>query len=233
MAGPDRTTADRVALVAALADHPHEFDFFQALRKLEAAWRDRPRIGRSLRSAEDPVRLAQDPSLAFAPSTIAGFDGGQDGRPPRLAVWFGGLFGPNGPLPLHLTEYARDRIHHSNDPTFARFLDLFHHRVLSLLYRIWADAQPTVQFDRPESDRFATYVASLAGIGLPGLQSRDAMPDLAKLYFAGRLVCQSRHPEGLQAMLGEFFRLPMRLEEFVGQWLPLPNDCRCVLGGAL
>jgi type VI secretion system protein ImpH len=67
---------------------------------------------------------------------------------------------------------------------------------------------------------------------MPSLQNRDAMPDLAKLYFAGRLVCQTRHPEGLEAMLAAFFHLPIRLEEFVGQWLPLPDDCRCVLEGS-
>ena len=71
--------------------------------------------------------------------------------------------------------------------------------MLSLFYRTWADAQPTVQFDRPESDRFAAYVGSLAGVGLPSLQDRDAMPDLAKLSFAGRLrlpVAARRGPAG-------------------------------------
>ncbi len=229
MAGTDRAAADRVALLAALAARPHEFDFYQALRKLEAAFADRPRLGRSLRAADDPVRLAQYPSLAFAPSTVAAFDVGKQ-DPPRLTVWFGGLMGANGPLPLHLTEYARERALHAGDWTFVRFLDIFHHRMLSLFYRTWADAQPAVQFDRPQSDRFAAYVGSLAGIGLAGLQSRDAMPDLAKLSFAGRFVCQSRHAEGLQALLAAFFELPMQIAEFVGQWLPLPDDCRCLLG---
>lgn len=230
MAGTDRTAADRLALYRALTANPHEFNFFQALRRLESASPDKPRIGRSLRPAEDPVRLSQIPSLAFAPSTLAAFEEGKDGQPPRMTVWFGGMLGPHGPLPLHLTEYARDRIINASDPTFARFLDLFNHRMLSLVYRAWADAQPTAQFDRPQSDRFADYVGSLIGIGLASLQDRDAMPDLAKLFFAGRLVCQSRHAEGLEAILDEFFALPMELVEFVGQWLPLPDDCRCVLG---
>ena len=233
MAGTDRTAANRVRLLAELRERPHEFDLYQALRKLEAAYPDRPRVGRSLRPVDDVVRLCQYPSLAFAPATVSGFKEAPD-APPRLSVWFGGLLGANGPLPLHLTEYARERIK-ANDWTFARFLDLFHHRMLSLFYRVWADAQPTAQFDRPESDRFAAYIGSLAGIGLPTLQNRDAMPDLAKLGFAGRLVCQSRHAEGLQAMLSAFFELPMRIAEFVGQWLPLPDDCRCELrqGGGM
>ena len=235
MAGTDRAAANRVTLLAELRDRPYQFDFYLALRKLEAAYPDRPRLGRSLRPAEDVVRLSQYPSLAFAPSTVFGFKEDAGGGPPRLTVWFGGLMGANGPLPFHLTEYARNRALNNNDWTIVRFLDLFHHRMLSLFYRVWADAQPTVQFDRPHSDRFAAYVGSLAGIGLPTLHSRDALPDLAKLGFAGRLICQSRHAEGLQAMLGAFFQLPMQIAEFVGQWLPLPADCRCELrdGGGM
>src|SRR5262245_46212450 len=231
MASPDRTSADRVAFYAALAARPYEFDFYQALRRLEALFPDRPRLGRSVRLADDPVRLTQEPSLAFAPATLAAFRPAKEGAKPRMSVAFGGLFGPQGPLPLHLTEYARDRIINSADPTFARFLDVFHHRMLSLVYRAWADAQPTVQFDRPQSDRFIAYVGSLGGVGAEAFQNRDAMPDLAKHYFAGRLACHTRHAEGLQAMLSEFFRLPIRLVEFVGRWLPLPADCRCVLRG--
>jgi type VI secretion system protein ImpH len=230
MAGSDRETAGRVAFFAALADHPHEFDFYQALRRLDALFPDHPRLGRSLRPADDAVRLCQQPSMAFAPATLASCVTPKGGGRPRLSVAFGGLFGSQGPLPLHLTEYARDRIINSADPTFARFLDIFHHRMFSLVYRAWADAQPTVQFDRPESDRFAAYVGSLCGVGHTSLQKRDAMPDLAKLFFSGRLGCQVRNPEGLQAMLSEFFRLPMRMVEFVGRWLQVPDDCRCVLG---
>lgn len=233
MANPDRTAADRVALLHALASRPYEFDFFQALRRLEAAFRDAPRVGRSLRPVDDPIRLGQEPSLAFAPATLSAFKTAAAGGKPRLEVAFGGLFGPQGPLPLHLTEYARDRIINSQDPTFARFLDVFHHRMLSLVYRVWADAQPTVQFDRPESDRFAAYVGALAGINSAELHDRDAMPDVAKLYFAGRLVCGARHSEGLEAMLSEFFHLPMQVVEFVGRWLPVPEDSRCELGGGL
>ena len=143
MAGTDRAEADRVAFFAALEARPYEFDFYQALRRLEALFPEHPRLGRSIRLADDPVRLSQEPSLAFAPATLAGFRRGKASARARMSVAFGGLFGPHGPLPLHLTEYARDRIINSADPTFARFLDVFHHRMLSLIYRTWAAAQRT------------------------------------------------------------------------------------------
>ena len=150
------------------------------------------------RPAQDAVRLAQEPSVEFAPATLAGWEPASRTAPPaRLLVHFFGLFGPDGALPLHLTEYARDRRRNHRDPTFQRFADIFHHRALSLFYRAWANSRPTVSFDRPEEDRFALYVGALIGLGMDSLRDRDAMPDLTKLHFAGHLACQTRHAEGL------------------------------------
>jgi type VI secretion system protein ImpH len=191
-----------------------------------------PRVGWSLRPVDDPVRLGQQPSLAFAPSALASFDLGKNGSPPRLSGYFFGLLGPNGPLPTHLTEYAYDRLRNAHDPTFVRFLDVFHHRMLTLFYRAWASARPTVSFDRPDADWFGSYLASLCGLGMESLRNRDALPDLAKLHYVGRLACQTRHAEGLQAMIEGFFRLPARIKEFVGAWMDLPENGLCRLGGA-
>ena len=130
-----------------------------------------------------------------------------------------GLLGPNGPLPMHITEYARHRLRHAGDPTLSRFLDLFHHRFLALFYRAWAQAQPHVNRDRPEHDRFLVYVGAFVGIAPPPLRHRDTVPDLAKLFHAGTLVRQVRNAEGLAAILRQFFRVPVGIEEFVGHWL--------------
>jgi len=230
MAAKDRAAARALSLGLALQHEPYNFDFFQAVRSLECIHRDKPRIGRSLRPGDDPVRLGQEPSLAFAASALASYKPGKNGRPPRLSGYFFGLFGPNGPLPRHLTEYAYDRVRNAHDPTFTRFLDLFHHRMMTLFYRAWANARPAVSYDRPEADWFGVYLASLAGLGMDSLRHRDALPDAAKLHYAGHLASQTRHPEGLQAMLQDFFGLPARIEEFVGAWMDLPENGRCRLG---
>lgn len=208
----------------AVAATPHAFDFNHVMRALEALFSDRPRFGRSVRPAQDGVRLAQEPSVDFAPAMLAAWEADPEAHD-RLVVFFFGLFGPDGPLPLHLTEHARNRARNERDPTFARFADLFHHRLLSLFYRAWADVRPAIAFDRPASDRFGTYVGALAGLGTTALRQRDAMPDLSKLHFAGLLANQTRHAEGLAAILAAFFTMPVRVEQFVGAWLTLtPSD---------
>jgi type VI secretion system protein ImpH len=230
---PDRVkqrAAAAVELFDKLAKAPWEFDFFQVLRRLECAHRDRPRLGEAARPAEEPIRLGQEASLTFAPASLAGLRPGKNGAPPWLLVHFLGLLGPNGALPLHLTEYARDRLRNSDDPTMVRFLDLFNHRMLLFFYRAWANGEPTVNRDRPESDPFGGYIGSLAGLAARTLQNRDDFPDAAKLYYAGLLGSQSKHPGGLASIIGDFFAMPSRIEEFVGGWLELPIDGRWALG---
>ena len=212
---------------------PHRFSYFVIMRLLEALHSDRPRFGRSRRPAQDVLRLSQEPAIGHAPASIAGFESGTEGRPDRLVVHFLGLFGPDGPLPLHLTEYARDRRRNYGDSTFYRFVDLFHHRALSLFYRAWADVRPTVSFDRPTQDRFGHYVGALIGLSTPGLRDRDAMPDLTKLHFAGLLAGQTRHAEGLGQILSAFFTMPVRVESFCGAWLSLSDSDRSCLSATL
>jgi type VI secretion system protein ImpH len=224
--------ADRAgAFFRALAAEPYRYDFFQALRRIEALFPRKPRLGEALRPGDEPVRLGQEPSLSFAPATLSSFRlPGARTAHPRMEVRFFGLLGPNGPLPLHLTEYARERLLHSNDPTLARFLDVLHHRFLALFYRAWAQAQPTVSLDRPADDRFAGYVGSLFGLGSPGVRHRDAVPDVAKLFYSGLLVRHVRNAEGLAALLSGYFRVPVRVEQYVGHWMALPERERTCIG---
>jgi type VI secretion system protein ImpH len=233
MARPTRQTPDPVALEEALRARPEDFEFFEALRRLECAYPDHPRLGHSTKPAEDPVRLAHAATLEFPPRSIERVEPRTAERPARLYGLFLGLFGPNGPLPSHLTEYAVDRQRNAKDPTLVAFADLFHHRMLSLFYRAWADSQPTVQLDRPEEDRFRTYVGALIGMATPHLQRRDALPDQYKRFFAGRLVPQARNAEGLKSLLEEFFGVPVRVLEFVVEWMRLPADAHLRMGVAM
>ena len=70
MASAQGTAEQPVTPLAELHEKPSEFDFFQALRLVECAHRDMARIGHSLRPSDDPVRLSQTPSVAFAPAAI-------------------------------------------------------------------------------------------------------------------------------------------------------------------
>lgn len=209
---------------------PWEFDFHLALRRLDRAYPDRPGTGSARSPGEEPVRLGQDPSLAFAPAAIQAFQSPRNGSPGRMRLAFLGLFGTQGPLPLHYTEHARDQLRGAGDRTFAAFVDLFHHRLLAFFQRAWAQSQPVVGQDRPGANPFVRYLGSLCGFGFESMRERDPIPQHAKIQFVAHLAGSARNAEGLEAILQAYFAVPVRVEEFIGEWLEIPSEYRWQLG---
>lgn len=212
-----------------LRARPWRYDLFMLLRWIEARSPSTPRLGSATRPHEEIIRVGQRPSLRFAPANLDSV--ADDGRGRLRIKQHGfGLFGPGGPLPLHLTEYVRDRSENARDGTLEAFADVFHHRFALLFYRAWSQGQATVSMDRPGQDRHADYVASLIGYGDGGLRRRDAVPDHAKLFAAGHLARQTRNPSGLTAVLSGFFGCRVSIEERRFQWLELERDDLTRLG---
>lgn len=230
MAGTDRAPSGHLKALEQLAAEPHRFALFAALRLLEQAYAERPRLGESRKAADDPVRLGQAPHLVFAPSDVCGFETGPNGRP-RLEEYSFGVFGPNGALPRHLTEQAFEWRHHREDGTLVDFLNLFQHRLASLFYRAWANSDPATSFDRPATDRFAGYVGALMGLAPQSQREGAVVPDRAQLNRAGRFAPQARSAEGLEAILGDYFGQSFEVRQFVGAWLHIPRELRCRVGG--
>jgi type VI secretion system protein ImpH len=223
MSSPD------VSTLAPLEARPHGFSLFAALRLLEQVHAERPRLGESRLAADDGVRLGQAPHLSFAPCDLASVSHAETGHM-RLEQYGFGLFGPNGALPLHLTELAYERRRHQEDGTIVDFLNLFHHRLISLFYRAWADSEPAVSLDRPDSDRFRTYVGAFVGLAPASARDADAVPDFAKLSRAGRFSQQTRSADGLEALLADYFAVPLEIRPFSGAWLDIPRDLHSRLG---
>lgn len=209
----------------ALAARPGRFDLFQALRRIEAAHADKPRLGDALRPGDEPVRFASEPALNFAPTAITKLAANDHG-PPRLVQRVLSLFGPNGALPTHLTEYARERAMHHGDRTFAAFADMLLHRFGLLFYRAWARANPVVGMDRSRDAPIVRHVGALIGLAEPSLRERDALGDFPKLYFAGRLARSARDADGLQSWIALRFRVPALVQQFSGHWMPLGPEER-------
>src|ERR1700726_4057780 len=180
MAGSPGQPQDPVGAVGALEAQPTRFALFAALRLLEGAHADRPRLAESRKAADDAVRLAQRPHLIFAPCDVSDYET-QDRDRPRLKQYSFGMMSPNGALPLHLTEHAHERERQYDDPTFSDFINTFQHRLISLFYRAWANADPATNFDRPDSDRFVAYVGAFLGLAPESTRRRDSVTNYAKL----------------------------------------------------
>jgi type VI secretion system protein ImpH len=214
------------ALWAKLADAPYAHDFFQVLRTVQAHNPSVPRLGEALRPRDEAVRLGQDPELNFAPANLNSFTPSERGVPPRIGQRAFGLFGSMGPLPLHLTEYARERTRNHGDPTMMRFADVFHHRAMLLFFRAWAQSRPVVHRDRPWDDDFARWVSALFGQSPKTFSRRDTVPDDAKRVHAAALARGPRNAEGLVKILKAYFGIDVHIDPSVGHWLELQHEDR-------
>jgi len=213
---------------------PYEYNFFDVLRYLEASQADGPRLGESVKGSDDPVYIRQQPSMAFSPATISRFVPGYQEQD-QIFNWPYGIFGSNGPMPLHITEYAFERELHHGDDTFSRFADVFHHRMVSFLYRAWANTQPTIEMDRPTTNKFDQYVGAIAGLNVDvdkfGGGERDVDDErYRKLFRAGLYNQQVRSADGLETLLSGFFKFPFYVSQYSGDWLPLGDKNQFRLG---
>jgi type VI secretion system protein ImpH len=209
---------------------PWAHDFFALVRRLDALHPNAPRTGMAVRPLQEPVRFAQAPDMDFAPAALSGLEF-REHAPPRLSARFFGLLGPQGPMPLHFTEYVRDRAHQHGDKAAGHFLDLFHHRFLSLFYRAWAQAQPVVHADRPGDDRYRVWLAAATGLPRHPAPSAGLAPQ-ALAFQAGHLSSRSHQPEALCKVLHQYFAVPVALQAHIGTWLAIDRQDRSRLGFA-
>lgn len=230
---------DRARLTASLRDttlspesieklcaEPWRYGFLNVLRRLGAD-PHMPSIGCARRPRAEPFRLGQQPSLAFAPREIAEI-GASNGRL-KIRLFGLGMLGPNGPLPIHVTEIARDRKESRHDSTLVDFLDIFHHRYLTLFYRAWSSAQAAAGLDRPDDERFSFYVASLFG-QKPDEIAKGKLPGHARMAASTHLVREARNPDGLRATLAQFFGAQVIIDEYVWQWIEVEPTEQSKLG---
>jgi Type VI secretion, TssG len=173
------------AFLNEVAQRPSHFDLFQTLRRVEALSPHQPRLGDALRPKHEPLRFAQNPELTFAIGAIETVR--VDALTPQLLQRVFGLLGPNGALPIHLIEYARERQLHDCDVIFLAFFNHLQHRFGLFFYRAWARAQPVVSLDRPDELLLIRHLSALLGLPAPAF-SDDTLGLYPKLHFVGRLV---------------------------------------------
>jgi type VI secretion system protein ImpH len=229
----------------ALLREPYRFDFFQAVRLLERLQRDRSRRPakrgeRDPRAEEELLRFRTQPSLSFPPSAISDIRraAGDDGNAPlEMTVAFLGLAGSLGVMPHHYTALLLERVR-NKDYSLRDFLDLFNHRLVSLFYRAWRKYRLPFAYERAaldgpgEVDTCTRALYCLVGLGTRGLRGRQKIEDEAFVYYGGHFAHWPRSAIALEAMLEDYFAVPVHVEQLHGQWLLLsPGDRSLMPGG--
>jgi type VI secretion system protein ImpH len=252
--GEGRTVEER------LFEEPYTFDFFQAVRILERLAPDRKPVGRGAPPLSEVVRFRAHLSVTFPPSAIYDLQGPSESlRMPAMVVAFLGLTGPSGVLPRHYTELLLRLARDAKGPeryALRDWFDLFNHRMISLFYRAWEKYRFYIAYERREYGRgdqldpFTRCLFSFIGLGEVSLRNRlhvvagrpedkreprpplAQIKDLALLHYSGFLAHRPRCALSLEAMLQDYFQLPIRIQQFLGQWLVLDPANRSRMGGA-
>jgi type VI secretion system protein ImpH len=239
------------ALIDQLAEAPQRFEFFQAVRLLDRYFRAQGRgRGADEGAVSDCLRFGNSTSMSFAPSQIealafehadAAAVPGEPAAPSgpvgaRITPAFMGMLGVHGVLPLHYSEAVVERERYHRDHVARAFLDLFSNRAVGQFYRAWRKYRLPVQYEADRRNRFLPLVLALGGLGFDALRDRLAsgpgrIDDEAIAHFAAMLRQRPVSAAALQSMLSQYFRVPIRIEQFVGHWYALPPDQRTTLGG--
>ncbi|HZI40197.1 MAG TPA: type VI secretion system baseplate subunit TssG, partial [Gemmatimonadaceae bacterium] len=220
-------TADESLLLERLFAEPWSFDFFQALHLLERLQPDRATVGGFADPRQEAARLTTTTSVAFPASEIQALNAGT--KPPRMAVNFLGLTGPQGTLPLAYSLYVAERVR-AGDYALKEFLGIFDHRILSLFYRAWEKTHITVAHGEEKRDWLTRHLLDLVGFGNAALRDRLPLRDEALLFYAGLLGLPTRPAGALEQLLADFFGVPVRIDQFVGAWYPLERATQSELG---
>jgi type VI secretion system protein ImpH len=211
-----------------LEEQSFSFSFFQAVRLLERMYPDRQPVGNFAQPSSEAVRFAVPATLQFPASEVQAITWRDDG-PPQMTVNFFGLTGPSGVLPLYYTELIAGRLT-EGDRALNDFLNIFNHRFISLFYRAWAKHHFSVAYEKAESDRFSMHLLGLIGLGTPGLQDRQNLPDDFFIYYAGLLARHPRSAVDLKQIIADYFDAPVEIEEFAGSWCKLDPAIQTCLG---
>ncbi|WP_348704003.1 type VI secretion system baseplate subunit TssG [uncultured Neptuniibacter sp.] len=113
------------------------------------------------------------------------------------------------------------------------FLDLFNHRLTSLLYRSWWKYQPGMQYQTEGENDFSEWMFAL--MGAPNKLARDNSainwPQL--MGYAGLMGMNSGSASAMTAVISGYFdHIPVFIEEYVERWADIPQDQLNRLGQA-
>jgi len=245
------------SVIDLLLKAPHEYGFFQAVRLLERAIllkeatsipehhqaRKHNPVALFVPPATEVLRFKTRTSLSFPNNEIFSIASGAEQSSAmswEMQVNFMSLAGSIGVLPYHYTELILQRLK-QKDESLLRFLDIFNHRTVSLFYQAGTKYSLPIEYERKKLNTnlkksrsvSSQALLSMIGLGTQGLTDRLQVRDESLLFYSGLLTQKVRTSSGLRQILSDYFDLPVRIQEFVGQWQELIPDIRTQIASKL
>lgn len=134
-----------------------------------------------------------------------------------------------GPLPQPFLDWVRDQ-ERIGGHAMAAFFDVFNQRIHVLRHELKQATVRALDDAPPARTRHAAYLAAVIGMGQPALQQQIPLPPRAWLGLAGLLMDRRRSAAVVAQVMSAYLGVPCTLRSLVGQWRPIEEDDRLMLG---
>jgi type VI secretion system protein ImpH len=219
--------------------------FFTTISLFERLTPGSVRIGGDGPINEERLRFRHDPAMSFSAGDISHAKVAVLPKSPErslledIAVFevmttFLGLTGAASPLPLYMVEEV---LHEDDDsPVRRHFLDIFHHRLLSLLYRSVMKYMPAREHVTTKDDVWMLRALALGGLD-PEIQTvSDKIPRHTLVRLIPLLSGRGRNTRTTQKatreILGDLLGVvpEVSVRELAGGWIKVDEDQQMSLG---
>jgi len=240
--GGDQTV--RFRLDAVLQFAAGDVRFVPLVALLEQLTAGAVRVGGDGPPSEEAIRFRHDPSLTFSSGDVSQLrlvprvdEWGQSHGGPKhvfeVVTTFLGLTGASSPLPGYMVEEIAQE--DPDRPLRQHFLDLFHHRLLSLLYRALTRYMPEAEATRAGDDVWTRRVLALAGLDTYERGPSVGLSVSQLLRLAPLLSARARTGRTLELALSDVLREDLgearvTVRQFAGSWVEVDSEQRMMLG---
>lgn len=233
MAAQDGST--KYPVIVELRSKPQRFSFYQTVKLLESLNDDAVRVGFNGPPEQESVRFRPYASLGFSSADVKKIDflpaqreDKQDKH--RVEVTFMGLYGTVSPIPAFYTEDIVSDV--ECDSNRRDFFDLFHHRAISLQYRISGKYHLSEQLRPGLTDQVSNWLFALIGLYDVKTLEKPPLKQLHRLLSnLGLLATQNRSAAMVSKIISFYFgNVPVRIEEFVQRNVQILPEQRAQLG---
>ena len=191
-------------IVQNIADEAPQYQFFQALRLLDAVWHKKW------------VSLKPAPNISFPAADIRQAELDENDHL-ILQLTFMGLYGVDSPLPHYFLDACA--LDNEESENFRKFLDIFNHRLYRLLYLAWRKYQAHIQLENDHSDYYY-YLRALSGMLLTEKDGRE-------FAYAGLLGARVHNVIGLAELVSDYLDgTTVNIVSFVPRWLTLSEQTK-------
>ncbi|MCY4413851.1 MAG: type VI secretion system baseplate subunit TssG [Alphaproteobacteria bacterium] len=207
-----------------------EFDFHALVKLLEQFYTENGTpVGEGASPYKEVARFRALVSLEFPQSDVSKAILPDDGNyvPPLVESNFMGLAGLQGPLPTPYTQRVLDATA-SHNTAMRDFLDIFNHRLLSLLHRVRKSYWVGVSSSFPEHTQIGNVLAAF--IGQNSWINEHDLPLRSVLAMALCFWQKPRSADQLRLVLSVFLRTQVHIDVLQGRWQIIPQEDQTMLG---